>query len=235
MNNYLFYGSSDSTAGDSEYDHIVTVRRIQSDYDDDLYHEQDVITISDHGLWAPSSQNSPQYYFRQGRSYHSLQSPPLISIYFYYFSYVAKDFVGTRKEANSKTGALYTLPQTKSTTVGNYGIAHTGIFDEHSECLPLRVETDLNSESPQIGIKSDTRPSPMAIQLTVTVSGLQDGVQYLLLKYKDEAAVPSSNFAAHLEKAAKSISFSKTGGLDYFVFTETIMSDEKAIYRAVRK
>eukprot|EP01037_Dinobryon_pediforme_P013293 gene13293-13404_t len=185
MNNYLFYGSSDSTAGDSEYDHIVTVRRIQSDYDDDLYHEQDVITISDHGL------------------------------------YVAKDFVGTRKEANSKTGALYTLPQTKSTTVGNYGIAHTGIFDEHSECLPLRVETDVNYESPQIGIKSDTRPSPMAIQLTVT--------------YKDEAAVPSSNFTAHSEKAVKTISISKTGGQDYFVFTETIMSDEKAIYRAVRK
>ena len=34
MNQYLFYGSTSSTAGDSEYDHIVSVTRIDSDYND---------------------------------------------------------------------------------------------------------------------------------------------------------------------------------------------------------
>jgi len=33
---------------DEEYDHIVTVTKIESDHDDDLYHDSDVITFDDH-------------------------------------------------------------------------------------------------------------------------------------------------------------------------------------------
>jgi hypothetical protein len=35
----------DPTAGDSEYDHIVTVSRVESDHDDDDYHDDDLLTF----------------------------------------------------------------------------------------------------------------------------------------------------------------------------------------------
>jgi hypothetical protein len=53
MNHYQFYGVTDPEAGYYDYDHIVTVTGIQSNYDDDDYHEDDVITMADHGLWSP--------------------------------------------------------------------------------------------------------------------------------------------------------------------------------------
>lgn len=34
MNQYLFYGSQSSSAGDSDYDHIVSVAEIMSNYND---------------------------------------------------------------------------------------------------------------------------------------------------------------------------------------------------------
>ena len=61
MNHYLFYRSNDINAGFKEYDHIVSVTKIESNYDDDNYHDDDIITIADHGLWSPK--NIPVYYF----------------------------------------------------------------------------------------------------------------------------------------------------------------------------
>ena len=49
MNQWIFYGDSSSTAGDSDYDHIVPVLQIDSNYDDNLYHPDDVIYFSDNG------------------------------------------------------------------------------------------------------------------------------------------------------------------------------------------
>ena len=49
LNHYLFYHSTDISAGFHEYDHIVTVEKIESNYDDDEYHDDDIITIADHG------------------------------------------------------------------------------------------------------------------------------------------------------------------------------------------
>ena len=120
--------------------------------------------------------------------------------------------------------------------MGNYGIAHTGIMDESNECLSVRVETSVNYESPQIGVLSNTRPAPMAVDLTVTVTGLRDGEKYTLLKFDDETKVPSSNFAAHQKDAVRAIDFQKqSGGSDSYVLKESITTDQKAIYRAFRK
>lgn len=52
----------DPTAGYYEYDHIVSIAKIESDYDDDEYHDDDVITISDHALWAPRGSPPPYYW-----------------------------------------------------------------------------------------------------------------------------------------------------------------------------
>jgi len=109
-----------------------------------------------------------------------------------------------------------------------------GIVDELKECLDVRVETDVNYESPQIGILSEVRPTPMKIVLTVTVSGLKDGEKYTLFKYNDETKVPAANFAQHRDNAVMAIDFVKQDGKDTYMMTESIMSDQKAIYRAVR-
>lgn len=52
MNYWLFYGDSSSKAGETEYDHIVPILQIDSNYDDDLYHEDDIIYFSDNGSSA---------------------------------------------------------------------------------------------------------------------------------------------------------------------------------------
>ncbi len=49
MNQYSFYNDTSKTAGDSDYDHIVPVIQIDSNYDDDLYHADDIIYFSDNG------------------------------------------------------------------------------------------------------------------------------------------------------------------------------------------
>lgn len=59
MNHYLFYGIKDETYGYHFYDHIVSISEIQSKYDDDYYHDDDIIIFSDHGLWSPDARNPP--------------------------------------------------------------------------------------------------------------------------------------------------------------------------------
>ena len=49
MNQYAFYNNTSLTAGDSDYDHIVPVLGIDSNYSDGLYHPEDIIYFSDNG------------------------------------------------------------------------------------------------------------------------------------------------------------------------------------------
>ena len=84
------------------------------------------------------------------------------------------------------------------------------------------------------GVLSEVRPEPMEIELTVTVSGLEPGKKYALYKYDDETKIPESDFNTHREDAVKAYDF--VGGIDAsstFVVREKIMSNEKAIFRAV--
>ena len=219
MNHYLFYHNNDTNAGYTEYDHIVTLTGYQSNYDDDLYHDDDIITMADHGLW------SPRY-------------DPV-----YYFSYVAKDWIGGRVEANDPNGPIYTLPkrtienkEKNITAIRNYGIAQTGIIDLNNECFPITVATDKNYEFPQIGRLSEVRPEAMALELTVTVSELDASQTYVLYRYDDEEKVPNSNFNSYANQAFSRI-FLNSKNIDAasgtFTMKESIMSNQKVVYRCV--
>jgi hypothetical protein len=234
MNYYQFYGITDPSAGDSEYDHIVSVSQIHSDYDDDEYHAGDVLTLEDHGLWAP------------------IVSGPV-----YLFNYTFAEFPGTREEANARTGAIYTLPAfAPSSKLANYGIAHTGPVDTTvttaststtgtasasvakaaaaPTLLPVQVATSVNYEDPSIKKNSNTRPASMPLTLTVTVSGLEEQLSYNLYWYNDEQKVPTSNFNQNSAAAAHTFVVDGTGSGGSHTITASIVSSDKAFFRAVR-
>ena len=229
MNHYLFYNNRDPLAGDEVYDHIVTVYNVQSNYgDNDLYHDEDVITISDHALWNPLITDEPRYLY----------------------SYTFKEFQGNRRQANSANGNLYTLPNDPS--VGNCGITHTNVIASDTTLLPVKLETNFNYEKPEIGYLSNDRPTPMDIQVTVTVGNIQQGIEYKLYKYDDERKVPTSQFNTVSPSIAvktwtvladsqqqqegveiKSVKNSLGGEDLVFSVTDKILSSDKAIYRCV--
>ncbi len=224
MNHYLFYGDNSPNAGDSTYDHIVTVYSVSSNFNEIadnkdgtlLYHEDDMITISDHALWNPRIANQPQYFY----------------------SYLFKDFQGNRRQANAADGNLYTLPD--STDIGNCGIVHTGIIGAESDSnqlVPVKVETDINYETPEIGYLSNTRPKSIPVTLSITVgssvSNIKQGQTYHLYKYNDEKKIPNSNFNANADKSVVNWTLVAEKDGQVFSVTDKIMSNEKAIYRCV--
>jgi hypothetical protein len=113
----------------------------------------------------------------------------------------------------------------------NFGITHTGPIDDDGVLLPVRVDTDVNYEKPQIKPHSEERPAPMGIKLTVTVSGLQPGKSYTLYRYDDEDEVPTKGFNSNAKAALSSTSITAQSG--NYVMGTSIMSNEKVIFRAV--
>jgi len=217
MNHYLFSGgiNKDPTYGFHYYDHIVSVAKIESNYDDSQYHPDDVVTFSDNGLWCPDGSNNCPYYFR----------------------YNFEEFCGNRTTANAPDGDIYTLPCDKmQPKMMNFGIAHTGVRDDKSETVPVLVSTNVNYEKPEPIPRSDERPKPMPLTLTIRIAqkALQVGVQYILYRYDSETKVPYSSFNAQSKNSAlRKWEFTAKPAED-FVLTEDILSDDKAIYRCVR-
>lgn len=208
MNYYYFYGDTSPTAGQVDYDHIVSLFRIESNFDDDLYHDEDIITISDHGLWAPHP-SAPQFLF----------------------TYNFSEFQGNREQANSKHGNIYTLSDEYVT--GNFGIAHLGPVDHDSDLLRVNVSTSVNYEKPEIADHSQVRPDPAPLTLTITIFGVQNGVAYNLYKYSDETHVPTSSFNKHNSSAAETLRL-VGGESPTLVVVDTVQSSDKVIFRAVR-
>lgn len=208
-NEYLFYGNQDPDAGDAEFDHIVPVIGIATNHalNDFSYYPDDIIYFSDNGLWSGSDPKNPPYIF----------------------NYSFDSFQATRQEANKKRGPIYSL----SNDGTNYGIALTGVRDLYGETLPIKVETNLNDESPEIAEGSNTSPSPMPLILKITISGLESDVEYNLYRYDNLANVPDENFNAQAGKASKSWKFQIDSGNTYSI-TEQINSDEIVVYRAVK-
>jgi hypothetical protein len=68
--------------------------------------------------------------------------------------------------------------------------------------------------------------------LTITVSGLKPGVTYNLYRYRSMAAVPDSTINAKAAKAAQKWTVKISSGSTY-TMTQTINSNEVAVYRAV--
>lgn len=206
MNYNLFYGTR---GGEPEYDHIVSVSSVNSDYDDDEYHDDDVLTLEDHGLWAPKFK-------------------PV-----YLFSYTFGEFIATRAQANAASNKnVYSLPN--SPEFGNFGVAHISMVDINGETLPILLETSVNYEDPHIKNGSEDRPAPMDLILTVTVTGLEDGVQYNLYRYNDEKLVPTSAFNANSLGGAAIATRNISSGSGSYVVTEAIKSSDKVFYRCVR-
>jgi hypothetical protein len=205
MNQKLFYGSN--SGGDSDYDHIVPVTGIQSKHplSDNSYYADDVIQFSDNGLWTGNGKT------------------PV-----YNFSSTFGAFQLTRSQANGAAAPVYSL-----TTGQNYGIAITGVKDLNGDTLPVRLKTNINYENPDIKEGSNTRPAAQALTLTATISNLQPGVAYKLYRYDNFGSVPTSKFNTQAANAAKSWDVQIASGTTYSV-QETIMSNQMAIYRAVR-
>lgn len=207
-NEFRFYGSLNPAAGDPQYDHIVTVTGVTSTQPMTgpvVYNADDVITFSDHGLWTGTPNGLPPYLF----------------------SYSFGAFPANRRKANAARGPVYSLPDGGQ----NYGIAITGVADKYHETVPVRLTTSVNYESPGIAEGSTVRPTAKPVTLTITVSGLQPGTTYNLYRYSSMAAVPDGSFNANAVKAAQKWTIVPTGAS--YTMTQTVMSNEVAVYRAV--
>ena len=207
MNQSRFYGTTNLNAGDTEYDHIVPVTGITSTRPvtgPATYYADDVITFNDNGLWTGTN-GQPQNTF----------------------SSTFSTFATTRQKANAKTAAVYSLKNG-----ADYGIAITGIIDGSRETVPVRLTTSVNAETPVMVDGSTTRPAATPVTLTITVSSLKPGTTYTLYRYNSMANVPDSNINANAAKAAQKWTITIPSGSTY-TMTQTINSNEVAVYRAV--
>ena len=208
MNQSRFYGTANPSAGDGEYDHIVTVTGISSTHPltgPATYYADDVLTFNDNGLWTGTPDGQPQNVFTIGFG----------------------AFAATRQQANAQTAPVYSLNNGL-----DYGIAITGIIDLSRETVPVRLATSVNAESPAIVNGSNTRPAATPVTLTITMSDLNPGTTYTLYRYASMAAVPDSNINANAASAAQQWTITIPSGSTY-TMTQTIMSNEVAVYRAV--
>ena len=204
-NDYRFYGDRKPRAGSPEYDHIVPVLGIDARGSGDGYDPRDRIAFSDNGLLGYGPAHSR-----------------------YVFTYPFGSFQRSRKQANGPNVPWYSLPDYGK----NYGAVVTGVRDDDRETVPVRVATSANDEIPQIAKHSDTRPPADSLTLTVTVSGLQPGQNYVLYRYDSLEAIPDAAFNANASQASEHWSFTGTSSGTYAV-TEQIMTNDVAAYRAV--
>lgn len=124
---------------------------------------------------------------------------------------------------------MYTVPS----VANNFGIAHVGPEDAAGDLVSLTVSASANFEHPDIMDGSNSRPPPMAVNLTVCMSGLTSGVGYVLYQYDDWTRVPVEAFNANNASAVSATSFlaDPSGARTVVVATDTsVMS----FFRAVR-
>ena len=194
----------------SNYDHIVPVNAITSNHPltDSAYHEDDTIQFSDnYGNDKPKSHTAP--------------------VSSYQYRYTFKDFRKTRNDLNGSSQD-YAVGISRQC----YGWAITGVMDQFGDTVPVKVKTSQNYESPEIRAGSSARPAPSQITLTVTVSSLKPGVAYNLYRYNNLASVPVGSFNTNASNATKKWPIQISSGSS-FVLTETILSSDIAVYRAV--
>ncbi|OPA84019.1 hypothetical protein BFW87_29415 [Pseudomonas fluorescens] len=205
-NMHAFEGTDDAEAGDPQYDHIVPVIGVSSKYpltSPPHYYADDVLTLSDNGLWSPDGAPVYRYNFPFG------------------------EFQADRREANAPARSVYSLPRGKQ-----FGVAITGIIDHDGETLPVRLWTDINAEEPAMAQHANKRPTAAPLKLTVTLSGLKPNIAYTLYRYDNFTAVPDAAFNANASRATRQWKITiKTGST--YTLKETIRSDEVAVYRAV--
>ena len=208
-NNYKFDGATSPNAGNSEYDHIVTVTGIQSRSaisNPVTYLADDRITIEDHGIWTDPGSTVPPFFF----------------------SFPAGTLQATRQQANAASAPVYSL----ASDTPNYGIAITGVLDTDRVTLPVRLTTSASSETPDMGDNATARPTSKPVTLTVTISNVTPGVDYNLYRYASMASVPDARFNGAAGQAAEKTAFTITSGTTYTT-SVAIASSDVAVFRAV--
>lgn len=195
---------------DPEYDHIVPVLEIGSQFPFDTRHSlfipSDVITISDNGLYGPVGE------------------PP---VYPYLFAYRMVNFLGTRFQANRPNGPMYLLKNRPK----NYGISIRGVLDLDGVTVPVRLSSNTNRE-PEIAHGSNTPPAPEPIKLFARVTLPDPSVAYNLYRYDDFAKVPVAGFNARAGDAVQSWRIPANSG-NIFEVELDVLSNETVIFRAV--
>lgn len=164
--------------GDPDYDHIVPVMRIGSEAplakSPRAFLPEDVVTISDNGLYTPSG--APQFFF----------------------SYRISGFTGNRAQANNPDGPLYLLKKSPP----NYGIAVAGPLDRERVTIPVTLHASRNSEPPMAEGR-DTPPAPAPLTLTATVHLPDASKAWNVYCYTNFADVPAAGFNAASNAAVR--------------------------------
>jgi hypothetical protein len=205
-NESIFYNNSDPNAGQSDYDHLVVVTGFGSlaPLNEAKYFGSDRIYFIDNGLYTPDDVN------------------PI-----YYFDSDCDSFRLTRQEANNPNGPVYSLISAPN----HYGVAILGVADDDHVTLPVKLTTSVNCEVPEIVDGSDTAPDPKPLTLTVSVSGLTPGADYILYYYDDFTKVPTKSFNASSAQVKQKVMIHATATT--YTTTIDIMSNEVAVFRAV--
>jgi hypothetical protein len=220
--------TNNDNTGMSQYDHIVSIISISSNFDDDEAHDDDVLTIDDHGLYsAPGA--DPQYLF----------------------SNTLAKWGATRQFTNEMSypskGVVYSIPQCLDAACppgGVFAMAYTGIIDDSSEILPVKLTVTPAPNSPNwagglpgLGGTTDKTPETVqctntgSISLDVTVSKLVVGNNYILYQYNDAGKVPNGAFNSKASAAFASFKFTATSPV--FVQKVTVGICDQAFFRAV--
>ena len=214
FNNENLVYPGEGNPGDPQYDHIVPVVAWGSPglNEDDIM--DDVLLLSDNGLYGPD-----------------LGPVPNISVK-YYYHYRIHHFLANRAQANEDRNRVYSLlnlPDNGNPSHRNYAIAIKGVSDKLKETLRVSLTTSINYEDPAVKKGSQMRPGHQPVILTITISGLTPGQTYNLHRYHHEKDVPVENFNAKPGKAWQKIEATTevwTGSL-------RIKSNDKVFFRVV--
>ncbi len=230
-NNVPMLGESGS--GDPIYDHIVPVVGVGSNHalsgsSASTYYNDDIITISDNGLYTPITNDVPS---------NSPENPANSALY----TFNVDDWQNYRAGANTSssdtsTYDLYSAPILISGSVQNYGTAVTGIIDDTTggpAAIAVELTSNVNNEGFQDQAVLSSAPAGTPMTLTATAHPVI-GTVYNVYVYADFADVPLGDFntaAASASHAPDYVIPAANGG----VWSQTIslQTDETRIFRIV--
>jgi hypothetical protein len=113
----------------------------------------------------------------------------------------------------------------------DYGVAFLGFLDAQHVTLPVSIKVPGDSEP-----NTSLGASPSALTATVSVSGLQSGAHYSLLRYDDYTKVPEDASAAGFLASSYTsrVDFTATGATWDYADPKTFPSNGAVYYRCVR-